>query len=87
MDGGHRPLHVSANKNKFGEKDRDGPGKTRKEGEAYRRNAGIVMKLWGIVVDDLGGLDIELPLSPSLFARAVHETKSGEKADKASGAR
>ena len=50
----------------LGEKDREGPGKTSKEGKAYRRNAGIVIKLWGIVVGDLRDLDIDLPLSPSL---------------------
>ena len=50
----------------LGEKDRKGPGKIDMEGEAYRRNARIVMKLGGGLVYDLRGLDVELPPSPSL---------------------
>ena len=57
-----RPLRPAV----LGEKDRKGPGKIDKEGEAYRRIARIVMKLGGGLVYDLRGLDIELPPSPYL---------------------
>ena len=57
-----RPLRPAV----LGEKDRKGPGKIDKEGEAYRRIARIVMKLGGGLVYDVRGLHIELPPSPSL---------------------
>ena len=57
-----RPLRPAV----LDEKDRKGPGKIDKEGEAHRRNARIVMKLGGELVHDLKGLDIELPPSPFL---------------------
>ena len=57
-----RPLRPAV----LGEKDRKGPGKIDKKGEAYRRIARIVMKLGGGLVYDVRGLHIELPPSPSL---------------------
>ena len=39
--------------------DEKGPGKTGKEGKAYRRHPRIVMKLDGGLVYELRGLDIE----------------------------
>ena len=48
------------------EKDREGPGETVREGEAYRRHARRGLKLCGVVVHDMRGLDTELPPSPFL---------------------
>ena len=50
----------------LGEKDRKGPGKTVREGEAYRRSARRRRKLFGVVVHDMRGRDTELPPSPFL---------------------
>ena len=49
------------------EKDREGPGETVRDREAYRLNAGIELKLDGVVVGGRRGLHTELP--PSLFLR------------------
>ena len=50
----------------LGEKDRKGPGKRVREGEAYRRSARIGLKLGGVLVHDMRGRDTELPPSPFL---------------------
>ena len=48
------------------EKDREGPGETVRDREAYRLHAGVELKLGGMEVGDMRGLEPELPLSPSL---------------------
>ena len=75
-----RPLRPAV----LGEKDRKGPGKIDMEGEAYRRNARIVMKLGGGLVYDFRGLDVELPPSPSLRSPVPSMRKRpGKKAEAA----
>ena len=48
------------------EKDREGPGETVRDREAYRLHAGVDLKLGGVEVSDMRGLNTELPPSPFL---------------------
>ena len=53
----------------LGEKDREGPGETVRDREAYRLNARIELKLGGVVVRATRGLHTGLP--PSFFLRLL----------------
>ena len=64
------------------EKDREGPGETVRDREAYRLHAGMELKLGGVEVGDMRGLHTELP--PSLFLRLPVPSirkRAGEKAE------